>query len=95
MLKFKVLVLELRTVDALASTAVANGKVTALHHEPFDYTVEQRSFVKQLFAAFSDPLFPRAQGTEIFSRRGNVSEKTENHSLRTRPLNLDVKIHFV
>lgn len=55
-----VLVVELGPVDRHAARAVAVGRVTALHHETRDDTVEDAALVVELRA-----LLTRAKGSEV------------------------------
>ena len=63
-LQLEVLVLELVTVDGLASSSVVVGEVTALAHKVGDHAVESGSLV-------SHSLLTSAKSTEIFSGLGD------------------------
>jgi len=60
----EVLVLELVSVDGLASSAVPTGEVSSLTHEPRNHSVE-------LGALETESLFASAQGPEVLRGFGN------------------------
>lgn len=51
MLQLEVLVRELCAVDALATSAITLGEVSALDHELFDHSVEGGAFVAEALLA--------------------------------------------
>ena len=51
MAELEVLILELVTVDRLATSAITAGKVTTLDHEVLDDTVESRALVAEALLA--------------------------------------------
>ncbi len=63
-LQLEVLVVELATVDGLATGTVVVGEVTTLAHEVGDDTVEAAALV-------AEALLSGAEGTEVFSRLGD------------------------
>ena len=71
MLKLKVFVLELGTVDALAAGAIALGEVTTLDHELLDDTVKAAALVVEGFPALANALLAGAEGAEVLSRLGD------------------------
>jgi hypothetical protein len=71
-----VLVVELGPVDRQAARPVAVGRVTALHHETRDHTVEDTALVVQLRA-----LLTRAKGSEVLGGlRDMLREKLKDYA---------------
>ena len=66
---------ELLTIDAQASRAVAVSCVTTLHHEVSDDAMEAVALVVHCWA-----LFTRAQGSEVLTSLGHISEKLKDNS---------------
>ena len=58
MLQGEVLITELLTIDALATSAIVVGEVTTLAHEVWDNTMERAALVAKAF-------LPCTQGTEV------------------------------
>lgn len=69
------LVGELLTVDAQASRTVAISGVASLHHEVSDDAMEAVALVVHLWA-----LFTRAQGSEVLTSDGHISEELKDNS---------------
>lgn len=91
-LELEVLVGKLFTVNALASSAVAIGKVSSLEHEVGDDSVEDRSFVVKGFSLGSHSLLSSAERTEVFNRlRDGVTEQTHNDTSALSTIDLNVK----
>lgn len=56
MLKLKVLILELGSVDRLATSAVPGGEITPLAHEVVDHAVELGALEVKRLSRLSDAL---------------------------------------
>lgn len=92
MLKLEVLIFELGAVDALASSAVASGKVTALDHELFDDTMEGAALVVQRLASLSETLLASAEGTEVVGCLGDhIVVELKSNAAGLLLANLDVE----
>ena len=63
----EVLIVELATVDGLATTAITSGEVAALGHEAGDDTVELAALEVEVLALGAHALLTGAEGTEILS----------------------------
>ena len=64
-LKLKVLVFELFTIDALTTSTIASGEVTTLDHERLDHSVKARAFVVKWFPRLAVALLASAQSAEV------------------------------
>ena len=89
---FKVLVLELLAVDALAAHAIALGEVTALDHELLDDAVEAAALVVKGLSGFALAFLARAEGAEVLGGFGNnVIVQLERDPARLLCANGDVE----
>lgn len=78
MLELKVLVLEFGTVDGLAASAIALGKVAALDHELLDHTVEDGALVVKRLSGLAHALLTGTEGAKVLGRLGHyVIEELE------------------
>ena len=73
----KVLVGELGAIDGLSTSAVLVGEVTTLSHEVSDDSVEGASLVGEGLTHLANTLLTSAEGAEVLSSLGSVSEKLE------------------
>lgn len=71
MLEFKVLVLELLSVDTLTTSSVTSSEVTTLNHEGLDDAVERRALVVERLAILPFALLASAQCAEVLSGLGD------------------------
>jgi len=68
-LEFKVLILELVSIDGLATSTILGSKVTSLAHELWNDTVERAAFI-------AETLFACAQSSEVFFISFNINRYT-------------------
>jgi len=92
MSQLEVLILELLTVDALASSAIMVGEVTTLTHEVGDDTVERTSLV-------AESLFSGTECPEVLSGLGDniipqLHRNTANGLVISRHIEKHTNWHF-
>ena len=92
-LELKVLVSELGTVDALAASAVAGGKISALAHELGDDAVELTALIVQRLARLAHSLLPGAEGKEVVCCfRHDIGAKLEHDAAGRSSADVDVEV---
>jgi len=85
--KLEVLVLELVTVDGLATSTVVGCEITSLAHEVGDNPVEGGSLV-------AESLLAGAQGTEIFGSLGDdIGPELHDDPTHRGPVSGHIKVH--
>jgi len=94
-LQGEVLISELRSVDALSTSSVTAGEVTALTHELGDDSVEFASLEVEVLAPLALALLTSAEGTEVLSALGgNVGEQLELDAAGSGAAYVDVEEDF-
>ena len=71
MLDRESLIVELVSVDGLASSAITSSKVTTLDHELLDDTMEDGALVVQRLSRLANTLLTSAESAEVLSSLGD------------------------
>ena len=87
------LVLELRPVDRLTSSAVSHGEIAALRHEARNHAMELAALVAQRDATSRRSSGARRQRREIFGRLGHrVAIQAENDTAGVMAIDFKVEV---
>ena len=90
----KILILELRSIDAFSPSAIEVSKIASLHHETIDHSVKDASFEGERFPThFASSCFSCTQLSEILSCPGyNIFEQLHYHPTLRLSLNFNVEV---
>jgi hypothetical protein len=95
--QLKVLVVELASVDTLATGAVVSREVSTLQHEPLDAAMEERTFVvERLAALLAQPFLPGAERTKVLrGLRYSTGKQLKDYSTRYTAQDIAVRCESI
>lgn len=93
MFEVEVLVLELSTIDALTTGAVALSEVTTLDHKPLDDPVEHGTLVVEWLSRLANTFLSSRESPEVLGcLRDNIVEQLEGDTPSILVTDLDVEV---